>query len=64
MNAWDEGNLRQLHSPHASVGKPSPHGELGIAGGAPEPEPPVADELLELLDADELVEGVAPMSLQ
>jgi hypothetical protein len=43
----------QLHSPHASTGKPSPHGALGIAGDAPAPppellppEPPLDPELL------------------
>jgi hypothetical protein len=30
----------QLHSPHASIGEPSPHGALGIDGGAPAPAPP------------------------
>ena len=38
----------QLHSPHASIGEPSPHGALGIDGGAPAPAPPLELPPLEL----------------
>jgi hypothetical protein len=66
----------QLHPPHASTGKTSPHGELGIAGGppAPAPELPLLDPELPPpeppLDTEALapppvvVLVVAPVSLQ
>jgi hypothetical protein len=66
----------QLHSPHASIGEPSPHGALGIDGGAPAPAPALELPPLELpppeppLDAElpvappVVVLGEAPMSLQ
>jgi hypothetical protein len=58
-------------APHASMGKPSPHGALGIDGGAPAPapplelpppEPPLDAELLVPLPV--VVLGPAPVSLQ
>ena len=65
----------QLHSPQASMGKPSPHGALGIAGAAapapplelpppepPPPEPPLDAEPLVPLPVVVLVD--APVSLQ
>ena len=49
---WASGHI-QLQPPQASMGKPSPHGALGIDGGAPAPplelpppEPPLDAELL------------------
>jgi len=61
----------QLHSPHASIGEPSPQGVLGIDRGAPAPapplelpppEPPLDVEPLVPLPVVVLVD--APMSLQ
>ena len=66
----------QLQSPQASMGKPSPHGALGIDVGPPAPAPPLELPPLELpppeppLDVELLVPplvvvlGDAPMSLQ
>jgi hypothetical protein len=66
----------QLHPPHASIGMPSPHGELGIAGVVepapppelpppelPPPEPPLDAELPAALPVV-VVLAVAPVSLQ
>jgi hypothetical protein len=67
----------QLHVPHASIGMPSPHGELGIAGAAlapapapeaplPEPPPPELPLDVEPLAPPPVavVLCVAPVSLQ
>ena len=59
----------QLHSRHASIGKPSPHGALGIDGDAPAPPlelpPPELPLDAELLAPPRVVVlGDAPMSLQ
>jgi adenylate cyclase len=50
----------QLHVPHASIGMPSPHGELGIAGVAlaPAPEAPLPEPPPPELPLD--VEPLAP----
>ena len=59
----------QLHPPHASMGKPSPHGLLGTAGGPPAPAPELPPPELPL-DAELLVPLLvvvpvdAPVSLQ
>jgi hypothetical protein len=66
----------QLQSPQASIGKPSPHGAVGIDVGPPAPAPPLELPPLELpppeppFDVELLVPplvvvlGDAPMSLQ
>jgi len=66
----------QLQSPQASIGKPSPHGALGIDVAPPAPAPPLELPPLELpppeppFDVELLVPplvvvlGDAPMSLQ